>query len=49
MLTTKAPSRKMVVLSVKQYKEMLQTIAIAEYERDKACGRLKAVKSLAEI
>jgi len=49
MLTTKTPSHKKVILSLKQYKEIIQTIAIAEYERDKACGKLRTVKSLAEI
>jgi hypothetical protein len=49
MLATKNPSRGKIVLSMKHYKEMQQAIAIAEYERDKACGRLKSVKSLAAI
>jgi len=49
VLAIKNPSREKVVISAQQYKELQQSIAVAEYERDKACGKLKSVDSLAKI
>ena len=47
--TQKSRPLSKIVLSANKYKELIQSVAVAEYERDKALGRLKKVKSISEI